>query len=97
MNLTANVICIWILKSYSIPKIYIKYSDFVPRYYGKQFIVYHTLFKRLMCPVKKTANINVKNSLEFKSSGALHIKQNAKIKLSTSQEDDNWSSKFSSA
>jgi len=24
-------------------KIYIKYCDFVPRYYGKQFIVYHLL------------------------------------------------------
>jgi len=86
--MTTNTIFNWTLKIVaSISKIYIKYCDFVPRYYGKQFIVYHTLCKRLMFPVKKTANIYVKNS-EFKSSCALHIK-NANIKLFTLQEDDN--------
>jgi len=37
----------------SKPNIYIKYCDFVPRFYGKTFIVYHALCKRIMCPVKK--------------------------------------------
>jgi len=58
----------------SIPKIYIKYYNFEPLYYGKQFIVYHTLCKRLMCPIKKTANIIVKSS-QFKCSCIMHIKQ----------------------
>jgi len=38
---TPSLIGLWTVAS--IPKIYIKYYDFVPRYYGKQFIVYHTL------------------------------------------------------
>jgi len=32
------------LKVASILKIYVKYCDCGPHYYGKQFIVYHTLY-----------------------------------------------------
>jgi len=48
---TPSLIGLW--KVTSIPKICIKYCDFVLRFYEKQCIAYHTLFKRLMCPVKK--------------------------------------------
>jgi len=63
---TPSLIGLWTVAS--IPKIYIKYCDFVPRYYGKQLIVYHALCKHL-CVRLIAANINVKCSC------VMHIKQ----------------------